>query len=24
MMKQSYSVEDFVFVCKAVADKVKW
>lgn len=24
MMKQQYSVEDFVFVCKAVVDKVKW
>jgi hypothetical protein len=24
MMKQSYSQEEFILVCKAVADKVKW
>lgn len=24
MMKQHYSLKDFLFVCKAVADKVKW
>ena len=24
MCKQSYTQEDFIFMCKAVADKVKW